>query len=150
MKKYKIPLTLFLIILIGGIFTLQSCRKFSDLTDIDVLIKDDLRHYLSEQYKDKNITDSEIEQVIRQLEVYSDDDLYESNKSIMKLISDGFVFKREDPNAKDFLVYLIDYSEENNNIYKMVSRSVNNLLVGCESYYPCDNEWAFGVLSLSL
>lgn len=88
----------------------------------EVLIKDDLRHYLSEQYKTENITNSEIEQIIRKLEVYSASDLYESNKSIMKLISDGFVFKREDHTAKDLWIYLIDYSEENNNIYKMVNQ----------------------------
>ena len=88
----------------------------------EVLLKDDLQHYLSEQYKDENITDSEIQQIIRKLEVYSASDLYASNKSIMKLISDGFVFKREDPNAKDLWVYLIDYSAKNNNIYKMVNQ----------------------------
>ena len=88
----------------------------------EVLVKDDLRHYLSTQYKDENITISEIEQIIRQLEVYAASDLYESNKSIMKLISDGFVFKREDPNAKDLWIYLIDYSKENNNIYKIVNQ----------------------------
>lgn len=43
----------------------------------------------------------EIEAVIKQLEAYSAADLYESNKAIMKLVSDGFLLKREDRSQKD-------------------------------------------------
>ncbi|OYT15125.1 MAG: type I restriction endonuclease [Bacteroidetes bacterium 4572_77] len=75
----------------------------------DVLIEDDLRNFLMQQYKSAGITDSEVEQIIRKLKTYSSSDLYESNKSIMKLLGDGFVFKREDPKAKDLWIYLIDY-----------------------------------------
>lgn len=75
----------------------------------EVLLKDDLRSFLMAQYKGANITSSEVEQIIRTLETYPASDLYESNKSIMKLLSDGFGFKREDPNAKDLWIYLIDY-----------------------------------------
>ena len=75
----------------------------------EVLIKDDLRNFLMQQYKSADITDSEVEQIIRKLASYSSSDLYESNKSIMKLLADGFVFKREDPKAKDLWIYLIDY-----------------------------------------
>ncbi|MFD2256306.1 hypothetical protein ACFSSA_06445 [Luteolibacter algae] len=42
------------------------------------------------------ITPQEIEAVIKQLEAYSAANLYESNKKIMKLVSDGFLLKRED------------------------------------------------------
>jgi type I restriction enzyme R subunit len=38
-------------------------------------------------------------------------DLYESNKAIMKLVSDGFLLKREDRSQKDLYIQLIDYSE---------------------------------------
>ncbi|WP_282039334.1 type I restriction endonuclease subunit R [Saccharicrinis aurantiacus] len=80
----------------------------------DVLLKDDLRSFLKKQYKSANITDSEVEQIIRKLVSYSASDLYESNKSIMKLLADGFVFKREDPKAKDLWIYLIDYPNKQN------------------------------------
>jgi type I site-specific restriction-modification system R (restriction) subunit len=76
----------------------------------EVLIKDDLRAFLSRQYAADGITFGEIESVIRQLAAYASADLYESNKAIMKLVSDGFLLKREDRDQKDLYVQLIDYS----------------------------------------
>lgn len=76
----------------------------------DVLIKSDIQDFLKKQYAAEGITDNEIETVIRQLEAYSAADLYESNKAIMKLVSDGFLLKREDRDQKDLYVQLIDYS----------------------------------------
>ncbi|MDA3799745.1 MAG: HsdR family type I site-specific deoxyribonuclease [Kiritimatiellae bacterium] len=61
----------------------------------EVLIKDDLRHYLASRYDRDGITVGEIESIIRTLEAYPSSDLYESNKSIMKMVSDGFLLKRE-------------------------------------------------------
>jgi type I restriction enzyme, R subunit len=77
----------------------------------EVLIKADLRAFLAKQYAKDGITEGEIVSVIRQLEAYSTADLYESNKVIMKLVSDGFLLKREDRDQKDLYVQLIDYSE---------------------------------------
>jgi len=88
----------------------------------EVLIKEDLKAFLLNQYKAHKLTESEADQIIRQLEVYSSSDLYESNKAIMKLISDGFALKREDRSQKDIWIYLIDYSEKNNNTYKIVNQ----------------------------
>ena len=76
----------------------------------EVLIKADLRAFLAKQYADDDITPQEIEAVINQLEAYSAGDLYESNKAIMKLVSDGFLLKREDHTQKDLYIQLIDYS----------------------------------------
>lgn len=78
----------------------------------EVLIKEDLKTFLFSKYNSSNITDSEIESIIRKLEVFPSSDLYESNKAIMKLVCDGFVLKREDPNEKDIWIYLIDYPHE--------------------------------------
>lgn len=88
----------------------------------EVLIKEDLKKFLLKKYKAERLTASEADQIIRQLEVFSSSDLYESNKSIMKMISDGFPLKREDRSQKDIWVYLIDYSEKNNNNYKIVNQ----------------------------
>jgi type I restriction enzyme R subunit len=90
----------------------------------EVLLKDDLRSFILRQYKSAGLTESEAEQIIRKLDAYSSSDLYESNKAIMKLLTDGFVFKREDSNAKDLWIYLLDYpskqlhaeAAENNNL----------------------------------
>ena len=77
----------------------------------EVLIKADLRAFLAKQYAADKITPQEIEAVIKQLEAYSAADLYESYKAIMKLVSDGFLLKREDRSQKDLYIQLIDYSE---------------------------------------
>lgn len=88
----------------------------------EVLIKKDLKEFLLNQYKAEKLTESEANQIIRQLEVFSSSDLYESNKAIMKMISDGFPLKREDRSQKDIWIYLIDYSKKNNNNYKIVNQ----------------------------
>ena len=88
----------------------------------EVLIKNDLRSFLFSKYVDQNITESEIEAIIRQLETYSSADLYESNKQIMSLVADGFQPDREDRSEKDFRAYLIDYENPDNNIFKLVNQ----------------------------
>ncbi len=89
---------------------------------IDVLIKDDLRDFLQSRYAKDNITPSEIDSIICQLEGKSTFDLYESNKAIMKMVSDGFLLKREDRNQKYLFVQLIDYSADDQNLYKIVNQ----------------------------
>ena len=75
----------------------------------DVLLRDDLKQYLLNRYSDENITLNEIEIIIRKLEQYPSSTLYASNKTIIKLVSDGFLLKREDRSRKDLYIQLIDY-----------------------------------------
>lgn len=77
----------------------------------EVLLKDDLRSYLSRRYASDNITVNEIDSIIRKLEVFSASDIYESNKAIMKMVSDGFLLKREDRSKKDLYIQLLDYRD---------------------------------------
>lgn len=88
----------------------------------EVLIKADIKSYLQNNYQKENITANEIESVIRKLQVFSASDLYESNKQIMKLVCNGFQLEREDRSKKDLYIYLIDYSDEDKNIYKIVNQ----------------------------
>lgn len=88
----------------------------------EVLIKGDLRQFLTSQYANDGITTSEIESILRSLESKPSSDLYDSNKSIMKMLSDGFLLKREDHNQKDIFIQLIDYSDADRNIYKVVNQ----------------------------
>ena len=76
----------------------------------EVLIKEDLQKFLSTRYAMDGITEGEIEKIIKQLEAFSAADLYESNKQIMMMVSDGFLLKREDRSQKDLYVELVDYS----------------------------------------
>jgi len=99
----------------------------------EVLLKVDLREFLASRYAGDGITENEIEQIIRRLDGFSSADLYESNKAIMKMVSDGFLIKREDRSQKDLYIQLIDYSAENANIYKAVNQFE---IVGNEKRIP--------------
>ncbi|PXL16923.1 type I restriction endonuclease subunit R [Klebsiella variicola] len=88
----------------------------------DVLIKSDLREFLAKRYQAEGITAYEIEQIIHKLEYLPASDLYDTNKAIMKFVSDGFLLKREDASQKDLYIQLIDYVELKNNRYRIVSQ----------------------------
>tara|TARA_Y100000114_G_C11762196_1_gene330441 strand:+ start:1652 stop:4864 length:3213 start_codon:yes stop_codon:yes gene_type:complete len=76
----------------------------------EVLIDTDLKTFLLSKYENEKLTINEADQIIRQLKSYAASDLYESNKAIMKLLSDGFILKREDRSQKDLYIQLIDYN----------------------------------------
>jgi len=75
----------------------------------DVLITSDLESFLARHYAENSITTDEINGIIRQLNAVNTVDLYDSNKKIHKLVSDGFLIKRDDPTQKDLYIQLIDY-----------------------------------------
>ncbi|RTY67677.1 type I restriction endonuclease subunit R [Flavobacterium sp. LB2P53] len=87
-----------------------------------VLIIEDLKNYLRNQYMTENITENEIDSIIRDLDRLPASDLYETNKTVMKMVSNGFLLKREDRNQKDVYIQLIDYTEEDNNTYRIVNQ----------------------------
>ncbi|EMY6820234.1 type I restriction endonuclease subunit R [Vibrio cholerae] len=88
----------------------------------DVLIKSDLREFLAKRYQAEGITAYEIEQIIHKLEYLPASDLYDTNKAIMKFVSDGFLLKREDASQKDLYIQLIDYVDLDNNCYRIVNQ----------------------------
>ena len=85
-------------------------------SNTEVLIKDDIRQFLSDKYQADNITAGEIDSIIKQIESLPASDLYDSNKTFCKWLSDGFLLKRE-PSAngehhsqKDLYIQLVDYT----------------------------------------
>ncbi|MDN5071809.1 type I restriction endonuclease, partial [Aliarcobacter butzleri] len=60
--------------------------------------------------------------IVRKLHSYPASDLYDSNKSIMKLISDGFILKREKADDKDIYIEFINYEDVNSNNFKIVNQ----------------------------
>ena len=96
--------------------------QYGHIVTEKVLIDADLKNYLKSNYAKDNITDSEVNSIIRDLERLPSSDLYESNKVFMKMVSDGFLLKREDRNQKDIFIQLIDYTEKDNNEYKIVNQ----------------------------
>lgn len=75
----------------------------------EVLIEDDLQSFLLRQYKTQGLTASEAKSIVLQLKSLPATDLYESNKTFIKMLSDGFILKREDRNQKDIYIQLINY-----------------------------------------
>jgi type I restriction enzyme, R subunit len=76
----------------------------------DVLLRDDLKQFLFNQYSKDDITQNEVNSIIRQLDLLPSSALYDSNCTFIKMLSDGFTIKREDRNKKDLFIQLIDYN----------------------------------------
>ncbi|MFK3975887.1 type I restriction endonuclease subunit R [Shewanella vesiculosa] len=92
----------------------------------EVLIKGDLRAFLKQRYQHADITEGEIDSIIRQLDTLPSSDLYDSNKTFCKWLSDGFLLKRESGSAagsasqKDLYIQLLDFD----NVEEVVKQSL--------------------------
>lgn len=87
----------------------------------EVLLVDDLKQYLLSRYAKEGITPSEIDGIILKLRNTSGT-IYEANKAVYKLISDGFILNREDRSQKDLFIELIDFEKLDNNNFKVVNQ----------------------------
>lgn len=98
--------------------------KGEDLTreKEDVLIKSDLIDFMFDRYEHEEITYSEVEGIIKILENLPSSTIYDSNKKIINMISEGFTIRREDSSKKDLFIKLIDFEEVENNIFKIVNQ----------------------------
>lgn len=88
----------------------------------EVLNVSKLRNSLKTRYATEKITDAEIEGIVRQLQALPSSDLYESNKTFMHWLRDGFVLKRDDRSQKDLFIQLVDFSNPENNSFQMVNQ----------------------------
>lgn len=104
----------------------------------EVLIEEDLSSFLITQYANQGITPNEIKSIILQLRSLTASDLYESNKTFLRMLSDGFILKREDRIQKDIYIQLIDYSGLNNH-QQPASESLLQLFADEENAYGEDN-----------
>lgn len=104
----------------------------------EVLIEEDLQKFLLTQYAGQGITVNEIKSIILQLKSLSSSDLYESNKTFLKMLSDGFILKREDRNQKDIYIQLINYAGLNKH-RQPNEDEVITIVAEPEEQYPLDN-----------
>ncbi len=89
----------------------------------DVLIEDDLSEFLATKYESEKITQMEIDSIIRNLRYMSAIPMYSANRAVFSKMVDGETLVREDRNAKDFHLRLIDFDEtDNKNIVKIVNQ----------------------------
>ena len=88
----------------------------------EILLKDDLRLYLSNRYSD--LTDSEVLRIIGRLENIPSTPLYHGNREAFWLINKGFDLTRDDPQKValhiDYIYF--DENESRKNIFKIVSQ----------------------------
>ncbi|MCE2961652.1 MAG: type I restriction endonuclease [Chitinophagales bacterium] len=104
----------------------------------EVLIEEDLQTFLLTQYAGQGITVNETKSIILQLKSLSASDLYESNKTFLKQLSDGFILKREDRNQKDIYIQLINYAGLNKHRQPEVDQLIS-IAAEPEEVYPADN-----------
>lgn len=104
----------------------------------EVLIEEDLQNFLLTQYSVQGITINEIKSIILQLKSLSSSDLYESNKKFLKMLSDGFILKREDRNQKDIYIQLINYAGLNKQRQPEAEHLIS-LAAESKEPYPEDN-----------
>ncbi len=104
----------------------------------EVLIEEDLRSFLLTQYAPQGITINEANSVILQLKTLPASDLYESNKTFSRMLSDGFILKREDRSQKDIYIQLIDYSGLDKHRQPAAEQLIT-VAAEPEAHYPHDN-----------
>jgi type I restriction enzyme R subunit len=109
----------------------------------EVLIEEDLRYYLSERYASYGITTNEVNSIILRLKSLPSSDLYESNKTFLKMLADGFILKREDHHQKDIYIQLINYTGLNKHRQPDADELISVVAESEEQYPPDNNIYKF-------
>ncbi len=109
----------------------------------EVLIEEDLQTFLLSRYAHQGITITEIKSIILKLKSLSASDLYESNKTFLRMLSDGFILKREDRNQKDIYIQLINYTGLNKHRQPEADQLLSVVTESREVYPPDNNIYKF-------
>jgi len=100
-------------------------------------------NFLLTQYAGQGITVNEVKSIILQLKSLSASDLYESNKTFLKMLSDGFILKRENRNQKDIYIQLINYAGLNKHRQPKEDEVITIAAENEEPYSPDTNIYKF-------
>ncbi len=107
----------------------------------DVMIEDDLIKYLLSRYENQQLSQTEAQSILLQLKTLPASDLYESNKTVMRWLADGFILKREDRSKKDIHIELIDY---NGLEAQLESKDLDSIVAEPKEQYPSNyNKYKF-------
>lgn len=109
----------------------------------EVLIEEDLRNFLLTQYAAQGITVNEVNAIILQLKSLSASDIYESNKTFLRMLSDGIILKREDRTQKDIYIQLINYTGLNKHRKPKEGEVLSVTAEPEEAYLPDTNNYKF-------
>ena len=78
--------------------------------------------FIRNVYKNDSLTPQEVKNITIRLTKLPASDIYETNKIILDLVSNGFLLKREDRSKKDLYIRLIDYENIENNSFKFITQ----------------------------
>ncbi len=90
----------------------------------NVLIEEDLIKFLENRYKENEISENEIKNIILTIKGISNGDLYSSNKETFIKMVEGYNFTRLDRSKKDFYLQLFDFENPENNIFKVCNQVI--------------------------
>ena len=88
----------------------------------EALIEDDLRDFIKFHYKDRELTDDEINTIIARLRNTGGSTDYEVTFNTVELYRDGFDFSYPDGRANAFHFDYIDFEHWDNNIFRVVNQ----------------------------
>ena len=94
-------------------------RKYTD-----PLIEDDLREFLSAQYKNKNLTEAEKDIVVANIRNVSGQNDYYAAQNAFLLYRDGYNFVYSDGRDMPFRMEYIDFEHPDHNIFRCVNQFV--------------------------
>lgn len=86
------------------------------------LIEDDLRAYIKTRYKDRDLTETEIDSIIARLRNVGGATDYEAAYNAVELYRDGFNFVYSDGRDSAFDFEYIDFEHSDNNIFRVVNQ----------------------------
>lgn len=103
---------------------LYTCGEEIQKEAGEVLLRDDMRRYLRNRYREAGITPLEVESVLARLTANTGLSLYDNNAQTYRLMTEGFSLKREDAALPDLFVEPIDFSAEGkeNNLFRIVNQ----------------------------
>jgi type I restriction enzyme R subunit len=86
----------------------------------EILLEDDLRTFLSSQYKD--LTENEITKIVSRLKNIPSATLYTGNREAFWLINEGFDLQRDEPGELARHINYIDLETPKNNTFKVINQ----------------------------
>ncbi|GHV29008.1 restriction endonuclease subunit R [Spirochaetia bacterium] len=88
----------------------------------DLLLEDDIKTYLAQNYSAASFTENEIAKIINTIKLLPAYPLYDGNKATFTLINEGFDITRDDSKKQNIHINLIDFDNPQNNIFKVVNQ----------------------------
>lgn len=88
----------------------------------DILMVDDLRHYLEKRYQSAGLSEVEMQKIVNKLKLISATPLYAGNKEAFWLINEGFDLQRDAPAKVALHIDFINFDYPECNIFKVVNQ----------------------------